>query len=495
MLHFPEYDIYDGIGLAELIRTKAVSREEVLEAAIERIELLNPFLNAVTFKLYDQAKKQIQSENLSGPFAGVPFLIKDIGLSYANTPTDFGSVWLKGYTRPFHSELIQRYLKAGLVILGKTNTPEFGLSPVTEPRLHGKTVNPWDLTRTAGGSSGGSAAAVGGRMVPMAQGGDGGGSIRIPASCCGLFGLKPTRGRTPRGPDAGRGWLGLVVDHALTRSVRDSAALLDATLGDDMGTPLPLPSPKESYLEMLEQSPGPLKIGVLREPIYPTQVDPDCFKALDNAISLCSELKHTVEEARLELDPEEQSKAMLILIAAEMGKALHYFKRVIGHAPRWGEVEITTRVLAKLGRYYKAEDLAWALSVFDKTTRKVGALHEKYDVLLTPTLAKLPLKNETLKLAWYENWLLHCLNATGTVELIHLMGMRGIRKNNEFSPYTALFNLTGQPAMSIPLYWNRQNLPVGVQFAGRYGDETVLFQLARQLEKARPWQHRLPSRS
>jgi amidase len=331
-------------------------------------------------------------------------------------------------------------------------------------------------------------------MVPMAHGSDGGGSLRVPASCCGLFGLKPTRGRTPSGPDVGRVWQGLVTEHALTRSVRDSAALLDVTLGDDVGTPLPLSRPSESYLETMQRDPGKLRIAVIKEPYFQTVLDSDCVIAVDNSAQLCTELGHHVDESKLPIDTEELLEAFAVLMCAETSVAVEYFKEVMKRKPRSNELEFTTKMLARLGKHYTAEEFSWAMSVFDKVTRQVGKFHQDYDVILTPTLAKPPIKNKTFNPYQYQKSILNLFACLPTDRLFKSALVELIAKGFQFNPYNVLFNISGQPAMSVPLYWNRQNLPIGSQFAARFGDEKTLFQLARQLEKLRPWQHRIPAK-
>jgi amidase len=492
-ISFPEYELYDGLGLAELISNGDFSATEMLEIAIDRIELLNPFVNAISQKMYDEARVQITQLNQNtGRFSGVPFLLKDLGPSYANFPTTFGSAWLKDFTRPYHSELVQRYLKAGLIIIGKTTTPELGLKPVTESALNGITGNPWDSNYTAGGSSGGSAAAVASRMVPLAHASDGAGSIRIPASCCGLFGLKPTRGRVPSGPDFGRLLQGLCTEHVLTRSVRDSAAILDASLGDDLGTPLPLQEAPPLYLESLEANPGSLSIGIIEDPFVKATIHADCSEALKSSANLCTELGHTVEETQIDLNADELIEAFAIFMCAETANGLRYFQNLTNKAPK-NEIEFTSKIIARLGKIYRADELSWALSVFDQISRKMGPLFEKYDVILTPTLAMPPVKNSALEPNRCEKWFLQTASFLDSSILMKTALLQGIRKNFAFSPYTVPFNITGQPTMSVPLFWNRQGLPIGSQFVGRFGDEMTLFQLARQLEKARPWQHRVPN--
>lgn len=493
-VRFPEYELYDSVGLAELIHRKEFSAEEILETAIERIELLNPFVNAVTYKMYESARDQIKNNTAfnQGPLAGVPYLLKDLGVSYQAVPTSCGSRWLKNYTRPYHSELTQRYLKAGLIILGKTNTPEFGLMPVTEPEFTGLTKNPWNLTRTAGGSSGGSAAAVASRMLPAAQGGDAGGSIRIPASCCGLFGLKPTRGRTPMGPDRGRSWLGLGVEHALTRSVRDSAVLLDITLGDDSGTPSPLPSPSQSYLDSLNIPVKPLKIGLIEKPFFKVKVHENCITAVQDAAKLCTSLGHHIESTELNVDSERLLRAFTILFSASARAGLNFFRELLKGLPE--KIESTTKIIAALGKLYSADELIWAMDTLDQITRRVGKWFEQYDIMLTPTLAAPPIPHGQTRLKVYQTFILNLLNFTGPRVLFKHAVEKGIASGFAFSPYTLIANITGQPAMSVPLYWDREGLPIGVQFTAPFGDEMTLFQLARQLELARPWQHRLPSK-
>ena len=292
MSAFPDFHEYDGLGLAELVRARRVSPAELVDEAIARIEATNPRLNAVIRKMYERAHAMVRAGVPDGPFAGVPFLIKDLLATVEGVPTSCGARILKDVPQPHDSEMVRRYQAAGLVILGKTNTPEFGLLPYTEPEAFGPTNNPWDLTRTAGGSSGGSAAAVAAAMVPLAGGGDGGGSIRIPASCCGVFGLKPTRGRTPAGPDVGENWRGYVQEHVLTRSVRDSAAMLDAVAGPDVGAPYWAPPQERPYLQEVTTEPGRLRIAFSSRPLLGHDVDAECEKGLQATVRLLEGLGH-----------------------------------------------------------------------------------------------------------------------------------------------------------------------------------------------------------
>jgi amidase len=488
-MRFPEYEAYDAIGLAALIHKGEISSEEVLEAAIERIELLNPIVNAIAYKMYDQARTQIKNLPEKAPFAGMPFMLKDLGASYANVPTSNGSIWLKDYTRPYHSELVQRYINSGLVIVGKTTTPEFGLGSYTESKLFGVTRNPWNLDRSAGGSSGGAAAAVSMQMVPMAGGSDGAGSIRIPASNCAVFGFKPTRGRTPTGPDIGKIWQGLVTEHALSKTVRDNAALLDCTQGNDVGNPMYLENPAESYIHTLKTPVRNLKIAMIKEPFFKSTVNPDCITAVERSAKLCNSLGHHVEEINFELNSGALLRAMIIIMSAELAML---FKNVSDHRPRRSEVEIRSRLLGKLGSFYTAQEFSEAIFLFDLYTRRMGEVFTKYDIVLTPTVAQPPMKIGAFQMTWFENLGAHLLDRFDTRNALKKAVMKNMAKVFATMPYTALFNITGQPAMSVPLFWNRQNLPIGSQFVGRFADDATLFQLAHQLEQAQPWQQKLP---
>jgi amidase len=314
---FREYDHYDGLGLAELVRRKEVSPAELVEEAIRRIETVNPQINAVIHPMYDLARQQVQQGLPEGPFRGVPFLLKDLLVYYAGVPTRSGSRFFRDFVPDHDSEIVRRYRQAGVVVLGKTNTPELGLVPYTEPVLFGPSRNPWDLSRTTGGSSGGSGAAVAARLVPVAHGNDGGGSIRIPASCCGVFGLKPTRGRTPMGPDIGEAWRGMAINHVLTLSVRDSAAMLDATAGPDVGAPYIIPPPERPFLEEVGRDPGRLRIAFTTRPLLPGTVHPDCVRGVEETARLCQDLGHIVEEAAPQIDGHAFARDFLTMVCAE----------------------------------------------------------------------------------------------------------------------------------------------------------------------------------
>lgn len=492
---FKEYTQYDGLGLAELVRSKQVQPRELVETAIQRIEALNPRLNAVIHTLYDDARKAADAPLTDAPFAGVPFLIKDLLTAYKGAPMRSGSRFFKDYVPDYDSELMCRYRASGVITLGKTNTPEFGLIPVTEPELFGPTLNPWDQQRTAGGSSGGSAAAVAAGFVPLAGGGDGGGSIRIPASCCGIFGLKPTRGRVPTGPVMGEMWHGFVIEGVLSRSVRDTAAMLDVISGGDVGAPYFAPSPARPFLSEVSNDPGKLRIAYTTTPFMGSHVHPDCVRAVEETVKLLTDLGHEVVQAEPKLDKQMLNRAFFTIIAAETRADLEQYALLFKRQLKREDFELTTYIMGLIGKTISATDLSLARRVLGQVSRQVGQFFEGYDLLLTPTLSEpAPLLGsqkikEPLKTL---SEILARMDATWAIRLTTGLIDQQAQVTFEFIPYPPLFNITGQPAMSVPLYWNAQNIPVGVQFAGRYADEATLLRLAGQLEKAKPWFNKLP---
>lgn len=494
MSGFSDYDKYDGLGLAELVRKKEVKPSELVEEAISRIEKLNPQLNAVIHKMYELARKAADGDLPDGPFKGVPFLLKDISMAYAGVPLTSGSRFFKDFIPDHDSELVKRFKATGIIVIGKTNTPEFGLVPVTEPELFGPTNNPWNLTRTPGGSSGGSAAAVAARMVPLAHGSDGGGSIRMPASCCGVFGLKPTRGRNPIGPDFGEAWRGLVCDHVLTRSVRDSAVMLDATAGPDVGALYYAEPPARPFLNEVGADPGKLRIAFTSEPFLGGIADKDCVKGLEATAKLCQDLGHEVVEAAPQINGKAFAKAFLTIVCVETRATIEEGEVLLNRKASFKDFEPSTWALGLLGRQCRAPEFSRSLNLVQHTARQIGEFFERYDVMLTPTLAMPPLVTGALQpkgIQAVAMKLLGSLNAGGLINT--LSGIDVLAKHVfEFMPYTPLFNVTGQPAMSVPLYWNDEGLPIGMQFVGRYGDEATLLRLAGQLEKAQPWSERVP---
>ncbi|GMV06592.1 MAG: amidase [Gemmatimonadota bacterium] len=488
-----EYLRHDALGLAALVRRGHVSAPELLDVALERARALNPTLNAVVHFMEDDARLAARAPE-PGPFAGVPFLAKDLVTFYRGHPTTAASRYLAGLVVDHDSEMARRVRAAGLVVFGKTNTPEFGLVPFTEPELFGPCRNPWNPERTTGGSSGGSGAAVAAGIVPMASGGDGGGSIRIPASCCGLFGLKPTRGRTPTGPDFGLLWRGATIEHVLTRSVRDSAAMLDATHGPDAGAPFEIPPPAGPWLAEVERDPRPLRVGFMKGPLLPAEVHPDCVAAVEDAAALLASLGHHVEEAAPVVDARRFTLAFLTMVAAELGADLAFAAGLVGRPARRGDVEPATWALRLLADAITAQEYATALRTLEGVGRTVGPFFQAYDVLLTPTLASPPPPVGSLRPPPGQERLLRLLGSFGSGKVVRAAGLLEEAAKDAFAfiPWTPVFNVTGNPAMSVPLHWNGEGLPVGVHLVGRFGAEDVLFRLAGQLERARPWMDRRP---
>ena len=468
-----EFASFDGLGLAELVRGRHVSPSELLDAAVSQVEARNPELNAVVTKLYDHARFAIAAGLPDGPFTGVPYLLKDLGAHVSGAVTSFGTTLFKDFVVDHDSEITARLRRAGLVIFGKTNTPEMGLAASTEPRLFGPTRNPWKPSHSSGGSSGGSAAAVAAGMVPMAHATDGGGSIRIPASCCGLFGLKPTRARNPMGPDAGEGWGGASVGHAVTRTVRDSAALLDATSGPDIGDPYWAPPPARPFLEEVGRDPGRLRIAITTRPWNGQPVDAECAEAAVAAARLCERLGHHVDEATPDVDARALGDATLVIISANIRATLEARAAALGRELKPGDVERLTWARAVDGHTARAADYARSIGVVHRIGRVVARFFTRYDILLSPTMCQPPFPLGVLDLM------------TGDVERYTkaILGSIG---------FTSLFNSSGNPAMSVPLAWSKSGLPIGVQFAAPFGDEAMLFRLGAQLERAQPWSERRP---
>ena len=494
MSSFSDYGKYDGLGLAQLVRKKEVEPSELVEEAINRIEKLNPQLNAVIHKMYDLAREAAEGDLPDGAFRGVPFMLKDLLAAYAGVPMRSGSRFHQDFVPDHDSEIVRRFRVAGVIVVGKTNTPEYGLVPVTEPELFGPSNNPWNLTRTTGGSSGGSAASVAARMVPLAHGNDGGGSIRIPASCCGLFGLKPTRGRNPLGPDLGEAWHGLACDHVLTRSVRDSAAMLDATAGPDVGAPYYATAPSRLFLDEVGVDPGKLRIAFTAKPFLGDFVHEDCVKGLEMTVKLSEELGHEVVEAAPQIDGKAFARAFLTMVCGETRADVEEAEALFGRKASSRDFEPGTWAVGLLGKRLRAAEFSRAIRLLQRSARQIGQFFEDYDVLLTPTLAMPPVVTGSLQPEPVEAFAMKLLGSLNAGGLLKALG--GIDasadKVYKFMPYTPLANASGQPAMSVPLCWNDEGLPIGMHFVGRYGDEATLFRLAGQLEQARPWFDRTP---
>ena len=491
---FKEYGQYDALGLAELVKEGDVSASDLCEEAIKRIEQVNPKLNAVVTKMYDAGRIAAARPLPEGPFAGVPFVLKDLLYAFAGVPTTSGSKAYKNFVPDYDCEMVKRYKKAGLVILGKTNTPELGLMGVTEPEVFGPCRNPWHTDYTPGGSSGGAAATVAAGMMPMAAGGDGGGSIRIPAAYCGLFGLKPSRGRNPSGPLGGWQWQSAVQEHVITRSVRDSAAALDATHGPDRGAPYVINPPSRSYLEEIETSPGRLKIGFSVASPIGAHVHPECIKAVEETAKLLEDLGHRVEEKETDVNGKAIAKSYLTMNFGEVAADLREMRAVLGRKVTASDVEPTTYTLGLLGRALSAGDFVEAMRTWDRSARQMGVFFQAYDLYMTPTTAYPPARIGEIQPSTVEKALMKVVN---TLEIGRLLKATGIvdqlaNKSLERTPFTQLANLCGLPAMSVPLHWSPDGLPCGTHFIAPFGREDRLFQLAAQLEEARPWAGRKP---
>jgi amidase len=481
-----DYLAHDAIGLAHLVRTREASARELLDIAISRAEATNPAINAIILKDYEAARRRASHdqphESGGGPFAGVPYLIKDLGAPVAGLRMSMGSRHYRHFVPTEDAPVVALARAAGLNIFGKTNTSELGQMPYTEPELFGPCRNPWSLDHTPGGSSGGAAAAVAAGIIPLAHASDGGGSIRIPASCCGLFGLKPSRGRIPVMPPTTAGELG--VDHAVSRSVRDSALLLDFMTGQTQHMP---PGSPGTFLGALSAPCKPLHIAYVTEPMLAPSLSPDVRAALDDAAQLAQSLGHHVEPVSLGVDFEALRHAFLMLASVTTRDMVLNAERITGRKPVRDEFEIATWAMAQIGRKLGERELPAALEEQRRITVKLTDLLTRYDVILCATLAAAPIKIGEMQPSANERMQMRAVSAMPIEPLLRKMLAQAADKAFAWAGCTEVFNLTGQPAMSVPLYWNARGLPVGVQFAAREGGEATLLRLAAQLEVARPW--------
>lgn len=491
-LPMPEYDTLDATALAGLVREGAVSPAELLDAAIARVEARNPALNAVVLEMFDRARERVD-DLPDGPLKGVPFLLKDLKIKLAGTVTTGSCKLYVDDVAQRSSVNAERYEAAGLQIVGKTNTPEFGIMGVTEPALRGACRNPWNPAHTPGGSSGGSSSAVAARIVPVAHAGDGGGSIRIPASATGLVGLKPSRGRVTMAPFMGDAWQGYVQEHVVSRTVRDSALLLDVVDGPAPGDPYHAPAKARPWVEEAATAPGTLRIAYCREALYADSQHPDCVAAVDDAVALLAELGHELVEARPRVDRDELVRAYFLTVAAGIAYYVEEAAKHAGKSPSYRDFEPGTWLLALIGWRSPASALERARHTMHRAGRQVAEFMGDHDVFLTSTLARPPAKVGELTLSLSEELQIGALRhvAFGKVLdfAIDSMGQGKLA----YTPNTQLFNQTGQPGMSVPLMWNEAGLPIGTQLVTRYGDEATLFRLAAQLEEARPWADRKPA--
>ncbi|PAQ16032.1 amidase [Bacillaceae bacterium SAOS 7] len=474
-MNISEFANYDGLGLAELVKKQEVKPEELVQLSVKAMKELNVDLNAVVSVLEEEAMEEIKKGLPEGPFQGVPFLIKELVLHAENIPSSMGSRLAEGFQLPVDSELMKRFRQAGFVTVGTTTTPEFGYNAATEAVLYGPTRNPWNLKHSPGGSSGGSAAATAAGITPVAHANDGGGSIRIPAACSGLVGLKPTRGRIPAGPYNSEPLNGIAIEFALTKTIRDTAYLLDAVSGPDIGCYSWPQSPAETYKTMIEKPVKPLKIAWTGRPASGVPVDEECLKALHETVQLCKDLGHIVVEDHPQYDVEPFSLATVRIWTANIYKMINGAAQALGRTPSDKNIEAAIWQCYLYGKEMTASDLLEAIEVNAMVSRQVGQFFTDYDVLLSPTLATLPAEIGSL------NANNPSINAKQWTEQIFT-----------YAPFTNVFNATGQPSISLPLKTSETGLPIGMQFTGRFADESTLLQLAAQLEKALPWKDRKP---
>jgi amidase len=468
---FKEYGNYDAVGLADLVRRKEVSPKELLDEAIARTAKVDPEINAVVVKHYDHAERQIAKGLPDGPFTGVPFLLKDLDL-LKGTRTTCGASIYKDDVADHTGTLAQRFLATGVTIFGKSASPEFGLMPTTESRLHGPTRNPWNPAHSSGGSSGGAAAAVAARILPVAHASDGGGSIRIPAAACGVFGLKPTRARNPLGPDRGEGWAGFSVGHVVSISVRDSAAMLDAISGPELSSPYRAPPQERPFAEEAKHEPGRLRIAFTDKSPHGEAIDREVAAAVRDVAGLLDKLGHHVEERSPRL-PADPAAVMSVIVAANTALNVRVAEQRFGRAMTDNDFEMLTLASAHNAQKTSSTDYVAAQLDAFKISRTLAEFLSTCDVFLSPTLCVPPLRIGELD--------------TMSQDLSHIAPT--LRR---YMPGTAMFNMSGQPAMSVPLAWNSVGLPLGMMFAARFGDEATLLRLAAQLEQARPWKDKLP---
>jgi amidase len=490
MLTFEEYRKLDAHDLTDLIKTGQVQASELLESALHAAQHLNPEINAIVELLPEIGQKLASSTTKEMPFAGVPFLVKDLGFEIAGAPLRSGSRGYANYVSTEDSIAIQRIKAAGLMIFGKSNTPEFGLTPYTEPLSAGICRNPWNTNHTPGGSSGGSAAAVAAGICPIASANDGGGSIRMPASSCGLFGMKPSRGRISWAPFAGEGWSGAEEEGCVSKSVRDSARYLDVVSGPTPFDVYQVPKPEVPYSEELKKEPGKLRIAFSKQHTLGHEVHPECLAAMDHTLKLLQSLGHEVEEVPLPFFKEDLTKAFLVMVAAEVAAELDRMKSHLGRKVRLNDVEPNTYALHLLGRTFRADELTTAKRKWYEISARLVRMHQQYDVFLTPTLASPPIKVGALQPKPHEALLVRIVNT------FHLGGLAKASIDQlaeqiyDYMPWTIMANISGQPSMSVPLHWSAAGLPVGSLFTAQQGQEGLLFRLAAQLEQAQPWKHR-----
>jgi amidase/6-aminohexanoate-cyclic-dimer hydrolase len=469
-----DYGKHDALGLAALVKAREVSAQELLAEALARAEAAQASVNCFSSILPGHAKAQIAAGLGEGPFAGVPFALKDLGAALKGAPFTQGSRLYKDYVSPYDSVLTERYKRAGLVIFAQTTTPEFGGTTTTESVLFGKTRNPWNRDRIAGGSSGGAAAAVAAGVIPAAHASDGGGSIRVPAACCGLFGLKPSRGRMPMGPARTEGWGGFSINHAVTRSVRDSAALLDATHGVEPGSRYCAPAPERPFLQEVSRAPGKLRVALWRKAPNGTMPGPEAQAGLDAAVKLLLSLGHEVEEAEPAIDGPAVAATLAPVISAHIAANLDAVAEARGKPIQPDELEPITQAMTANGRALPATALARHDIVLQQAAIIFAQFMDRFDVTLSPTITRPP-------------------DPLGVLDLSPSDTGKWIQAVTTFAAHCGFYNQTGTPAMSVPLHWTADGLPLGIMFGAAYGHEATLYRLAGQLEQAAPWAARRPT--
>ncbi|MEL0168783.1 MAG: amidase [Pseudomonadaceae bacterium] len=490
-----QYLSNDATGLASMVSSGETSAAELLEMAVGRCEQLNPSINAICRPMYDIARERIK-QPLNGPLSGVPVLIKDAVQDYAGLPTSNGNQAFNRLPATQHSHIVRRLLDAGAVIIGKTNTPELALKGVTDPKAFGPTRNPWNPGHTPGGSSGGSAAAVAAGMVPLAGGNDGGGSIRIPAACCGLFGLRPSRGRVSPGPAYAEIWEGASSDLVLSRSVRDAALSLDLLAGGNPGDPFVIAAPEQDFRTLAGRDPGKLRIGFSTRSPVDRPVHPEAVEAVERTANLLRSLGHEVEEAAPDYDGHALARCYISLYFGQVAASLQEAKDI---GASEGDFELLTRVLAALGRAQSSGEYVSRHRNWNQFSQALGSFYQQYDLYLTPTLAHPPIRHEQAELPAGQQQVLRLLLESGMLSFMARRGWLDSMVENmaldslTYVPFTQLANLTGTPAMSVPLHWTKDGLPLGVQFCAASGQEARLLQLATQLEAAQPWHERWPA--
>ncbi|MBI1262510.1 MAG: amidase [Rhizobiales bacterium] len=472
-MSFSEYSNFDGLGLAELVAKGEVSATELAEAAIARIEKHNPALNAVVLKMYEQGRASAKAP-VKGPFSGVPFLLKDAFGDCAGTATRDGSRFRSNIPVDHDSTLTARFKKSGVTILGKTNVPEYTLLPTTDSALYGPACNPWNTDHSTGGSSGGAGAAVASGIVPIAHANDSGGSIRIPASACGLVGLKPTRARNPLGPDFGDVVAGLCCEHVLTRSVRDCAAMLDCTHGPDIGDPYFAPPFTGAYLEEIKKKPAKLKIAYCMTDLGGNSFHPDVAAGIEASVKMLRELGHEVTEASPDIAADAATNIFLPTWASYLAWDIDSEAQRRGRPPQEDELTPLTWGFYEIGKTITAAQFLMLRVEQQLLGRKLAGFMQTYDVWLTPTLAQPPIRN-------------------GEVDINQRDPMVAFAPIIDYVPFTTLTNLSGHPSLSLPLHWSGNGLPVGMLFNGRFGEEDTLLRLAAQLETAMPWKDKKPA--